>query len=126
MHNVSREGRIAFGWATAGVVFAVAFTVWALVAPVYSSGATLLDGNEEPLLRAVVATPLTVAVVTWLLLHIACRRNVAALRTLGLVLAGLLCGLAMLGAMTVGLLIAPAALALLAGALFTPVHGHTL
>jgi hypothetical protein len=73
MATASGNGRSAFWLATAGVICAAVFTIWALFASAYSSGETILEANPEFSVRVAVAAPLLVTSTVWLLLHVACR-----------------------------------------------------
>lgn len=121
MSQVSRDGKIAFAFTTGGVLLAAAFTVWALTASVYSSGQTLLEANRELVARLAVAAPAVVASLIWLTLHQACRRNSRALRTAGQAAAWAVLAFSFIAGFSFGAAVVPAGVALLVGALMTPV-----
>ena len=121
MRRTWTDGQLAFGLATLGVAAAVGFTVWALTASVYSHGGSLLSINEELSARAAVAAPVVVASLIWLCLHRACRHDSRAWRAAGLTGAWLVLAVAVLAGMSFGAAVLPAAAALLAAALITPV-----
>jgi hypothetical protein len=105
---------MAFGLATAAVVYAAAFTVWVLTAPVYGSGQTLLDENPEASVRVAIAMPLLVASIVWLLLLM--RARIPAL-----IVAWLLVAFAVITGFSIGMFVLPAALMLVVAAALTPV-----
>ncbi len=112
---------MACGLATVAVACAAAFTVWALTASAYSSGETLLQANPEASARVAIAIPVVVTSVVWLLLHVACRFEVSRARTAALALAWLLVAFAVVTGFTIGMFVMPAAAALVAAAVRTPV-----
>lgn len=121
MGVASRDGKVAFLFATAGVACAAAFTLWALTASAYSSGQTILEANEGVLPRVAIAMPLTVASLIWAVLHLACRRASRGWRTVGRVGAWALLAFAFITGFTIGIAIVPVGVALLVAALMTPV-----
>ncbi len=121
MEVTSREGKVAFWFATAGVAFAAVFTLWALTASTYSSGQTLLEANEGLLPRVAIATPLIVASLVWAFLHLACRRDSEGWLRAGQVGASAVLAFAFITGFTIGIAIVPAGIALLVAALMTPV-----
>ena len=126
MSSPRAAGRAAFALATAAVVFAAAFTVWALTAGAYSSaGQTLVEANDELTVRLAIAAPLAVTTAVWLLLHAACRRNLASARSTELWIAWLLVAFSIISGFSIGLFVMPAALLLAAAAHFTPVTART-
>jgi hypothetical protein len=116
-----RIGYAAFALATAAVVWTAGFTWWALTAPAYSDGETILQANPETLVRIAVGTPLASSMLAWVLLHIACRRGSTTAHTAGLVLASLLVIFSFVTGFSIGLLVLPGAVALSIGAAITPV-----
>jgi hypothetical protein len=121
MATGARSGRAAFGLATAAVVYAAAFTVWALVAPVYSSGQTILEVNPEFSVRVAIAMPLLVTSTVWLLLHVACRFDASLARIAGSTVAWLLIAFAVITGFSIGVFVMPGAVMLVAAAALTPV-----
>jgi hypothetical protein len=117
----ARNGRAAFGWATAAVVYAVAFTVWALVASVYSSGQTILEVNSEFSVRVAIAMPLLVTSTVWLLLHVGCRFDATLARIAASTVAWLLVAFAAITGFSIGMFVLPGAVMLVAAAALTPV-----
>jgi hypothetical protein len=117
----ARKGRLAFGLATAAVVYAVAFTVWALIAPAYSSGETILEENPELSVRIAIALPLLITATVWLLLHLACRFDAARTRRAAAIVAWLLVAFAVITGFSIGLFVLPGAVLLVAAATLTPV-----
>ncbi len=113
--------RSAFWLATGAVGCAAAFTAWALFAPAYSSGETLLEANPELSVRLAVAAPLVVTSTAWLLLHVACRFDAIWARRAALAVAWLLVAFAVVTGFSIGLFVLPGAVVLLAAALRTPV-----
>jgi hypothetical protein len=107
--------------ATAAVLWAAGFTGWALTASSYSDGQTILEANPETIVRVVIAFPLTVSALVWLLLAAACRTNRQWVRICGLVVASLLVLFAVLGSLTIGLFVLPGAVLLVLAAVYTPV-----
>jgi len=107
--------------ATAAVACAAAFTVWARTASVYSSGETILEANREFSVRLALAIPLLVTTGVWMLLHIACRSNVAWAKGAATTIASLLVAFAVLTGFSIGMFVMPAALLLLLAAVRTPV-----
>ena len=117
----SRDGWLAFWLASAAVAAAGAFTVWALVAPVYASGQTVLQANPEFSVRIAIATPLVLASVVWVLLRAACRFNANWARVTGATLAWLLLAFGVITGFSIGMLVLPAAGLLVLAATVTPV-----
>ena len=99
----------AFWLATLAVVFAAGFTVAAVFAPANSDGATLLEENRELPVQVAIAIPPVVASGVWLLLHVACRFDARCAKRAGVT------------GFSIGLLVAPAAIALVIAASLTPV-----
>jgi hypothetical protein len=116
------RGWVAFGVATAAVVYAAAFTAWALTAPFYSSGETILEVNPEVSVRIAIAIPLLVTSTVWLLLHLACRLDATRARTAAKTVAWLLVAFAVITGFSIGLFVLPCALMLVAAATLTPVE----
>jgi hypothetical protein len=122
MAAMPRPSRTAFWLATGAVAWAAAFTALALTASFYEPGGeTILEVNEELAVRVALAAPLLVSVLVWLALHIACRTDSQALRRLGIVTACLLVAFSLVTGFTIGTFVLPGAVALVAGALLTPV-----
>jgi hypothetical protein len=121
MVSASGNGRKAFWLATAAVMCAAAFTVWALFAPAYSSGETILEVNPEFSVRVAIAAPLLVTSTVWLLLHVACRFDATWAQRAALTVAWLLVAFALVTGFSIGLFVAPGALALVMAASLTPV-----
>src|SRR3954447_4796920 len=117
----ARSGWVAFGLATAAVVYAAVFTAWALTASVYSSGETILGENPELSVRVAIALPLLVTATVWLLLHVACRFDAARARIAAKAVAWLLVAFAVVTAFSIGLFVLPAAVMLVAAATLTPI-----
>jgi len=126
MRDISREGKVAFWSATAGVGCALAFTIWILTASVYSSGQTILEANEETSVRLAIALPLVVALVLWTVLHLACRRNSRVLRGVGRAMAWVLLAFAVVTGFSIGAFVLPVAVAFLVSALMTPVDNRSV
>jgi hypothetical protein len=115
------RGRRAFTLATAAVVWAAGFTWWVLTASVYSDGQTILEANPETTVRVAIAIPLAASAVVWALLRVACRANRRWARTCGIAAASLLLLFALVTGFSIGLLVLPGAVALVAAAVCTPV-----
>jgi hypothetical protein len=118
----ARRGWLAFGLATVAVVYAAAFTAWALTAPGYSSGETILEANPEVAVRVALAIPLLVTFSVWLLLHVACRLDATRARTAAKGVAWLLVAFAVITGFSIGLFVLPCAVLLVAAATLTPVE----
>jgi hypothetical protein len=117
----ARPRRAAFWLATGAVAWAVGFTVWALTASFYEPGGeTILEANDELIVRVALLLPVVISALVWLALQIACRRGRRWPRTLGLTAASLLLGFALLTGFTIGLFVLPGAVALTAAAMMTP------
>jgi hypothetical protein len=112
---------VAFGLATAAVAYAAAFTAWALTAPVYSSGQTILEANSELSVRVAIAMPLLVTSAVWLLLHVACRFDAPRARIVASTVAWLLVAFAVITGFSIGMFVLPGAALLVAAAALTPV-----
>jgi hypothetical protein len=121
MTAASGSGRAAFGLATTAVICAAAFTVWALFAPAYSAGESIVEANPELVARAAVAAPLLVTSAVWMLLHVACRFDARWARRVALAVASLLVAFAWMTGFTIGMFVLPGAVALVAAAALTPV-----
>jgi len=119
---MSRDGRIAFTLATGAVLAAALFTVWAVAGSAYDSGASVTEMNHGLGAWLVVAAPLAVATPAWVLLHVACRRNLRGPRAAAQAMAWLLVAFSVVSAASIGLLIGPLAIALVVAASFTPVE----
>ncbi len=123
MGSSLRPHRAAFWLATAAVAWAVAFTVWVLTAPFYEPGGeTILAANEELSVRIALFVPVVISALVWLALHIACRNDSRAARSLGLAAAAILLVFAILTGFTIGAFVLPGAIALTAAATLTPVR----
>ncbi len=118
-----RRGLIAFAAATLAVACAGAFTVWAHTASAYSDGQTILEANPGIGSELLIAMPLAVTALGWLLLHLACRYDRQEARTAGLTLAWLMVGFSIISGFSIGMFVMPAALAFVIAALMTPVRG---
>ena len=114
--QVTWSGRVAFTLATAAVLWAAAFTWWALTASTYSDGQTILEANGEAIVRIAIAAPLVVSVIAWTALSIACHTDSRAAAGLGLGCASLLALFALVTGFTVGSAVMPGAGALLVAA----------
>jgi hypothetical protein len=114
------HGRAALLLATTAVAGAAAFTVWALFAPVYSSGETILEANPEVSVRLALATPFVVTCGIWLLLHVACRSGAVWARRTASTIAWLLVAFAVITGFSIGLFVLPGAVALVIAAALTP------
>lgn len=97
--------------------------VWALTADVYSDGRTLLEENEEPLVRILVALPLVVSAAAWFALRQSRTRGGRTGRRIGLISAAFMWVVAGTTGFTVGNALLPTAAALLIAAVVTPTHG---
>ncbi len=117
----AHRGRSALLLASAAVVWAAGFTIWALTASAYSDGQTLLEANPEAVTRVAVAVPLAASALVWALLTAACRTHNRWARTGGIVVASLLVLFAIVTGFTIGLFVLPGAVALVAAAVNTPV-----
>ena len=126
MTTASRDGRRAFWLATAAVMLAAAFTVWALSASAYSSGETILAANPGLSVRLAVAAPLLVTSTVWALLRVACRRDATWARRVALAMAWLLVAFAVATGFSIGMFVAPSAVALVLAAALTPAGGSQL
>ena len=114
------RGRLAFVLASCAVVWAAAFTVWALTATAYSDGRTILETNPDTIVRVALAAPLVLSLVVWYVLWVACNVHSAAARVVGLVLATLLALFAVVTGFTIGLFVFPGAAMLVGAAGVTP------
>lgn len=121
MASRPHRGPSAFALATGAVVWAAGFTAWALTAPGYSDGQTILEANPETTVRVAIAIPLAVSAVVWVLLNTACRTNSGWARSCGIAAASLLVLFAVVTGFTIGLFVLPGAVALMAAAVRTPV-----
>lgn len=122
MSSSRRPHRAAFWLATAAVAWATAFTVWVLTASFYEPGGEpILAVNEELSVRIALFVPLVMSGLVWLALHIACRNDNRAARSLGLAAASILLLFAILTGFTIGTFVLPGAVALTAAAALTPV-----
>jgi hypothetical protein len=117
----TRNGRQAFGLATAAVAYAGAFTLWALTARVSSSGETLLEANPEVTVRLALALPLLITGGVWMLLRWACRSDTRWAKTVATGTAVVLVAFAAVTGFSIGMFVMPGALLLLLAALRTPV-----
>lgn len=86
-------------------------------------GETILVINEELSVRIVLFVPLVISGLVWLALHIACRNDNRAARSLGVAAACILLVFAILTGFTIGIFVLPGAIALTAAAALTP-SGH--
>lgn len=121
MGSEPRPRRTAFWLATGAVAWALAVTIWMLNASFYEPGGeTILEANDELLVRVALAVPVLASALVWLALHIACRGGRRSARTLGLAGASLLLGFALLTGFTIGTFFLPGAIALTAAAVLTP------
>ncbi|MEA2136333.1 MAG: hypothetical protein QOC68_4242 [Solirubrobacteraceae bacterium] len=125
MATASGNGRKAFWLATAAVMCAAAFTLWALLASAYSSGQTILEANSDLSVRVAVAAPLLVTSTAWLLLHVACRFDLTWARRTASTLAWLLVVFSVIAGFSIGLFVLPGAVALVVAAGLTPVGPST-
>ena len=118
----SRMGsRHGFWFATTAVLFAMAFTAWALFSPAYSSGETIVEANPELLARVAIAFPLTITAVVWLLLHAACRHDLRWVRGIARGIAWTLVAFAWVTGFSIGLFVLPVAIVLVLASHLTPV-----
>jgi hypothetical protein len=115
--QAERTGPLAFALATGAVLWAAAFTVWALTASAYSGGQTILEANPEAFVRVALATPLALSAGAWLAMHLACHRASRPAYALGLGFASVLALFALLAGFTIGLAVLPGATALLVAAI---------
>ena len=121
MVTASGNGRTAFWLATSAVMCAAAFTVWALFAPGYSSGETILEANPEFSVRVAIAAPLLLTSTVWVLLHVACRFDATWARRAASTIAWLLVAFALVTGFSIGLFVVPGAVVLVIAASLTPV-----
>ena len=120
MDDTARPRRAAFWLASGALAWAVGFTAWVLTAPVYEPGGeTILEANEEPIVRVVVFVPLVMSAFVWWTLHVACRGGSPAARRAGLAAASVLLFFALLTGFTIGMFMLPGAIALVAAAVMT-------
>jgi hypothetical protein len=110
-----------FWLANLAVVWAALFTAWAIFGSAYSSGESVLEANPDAPIA--LAAPLVVAATVWLLVHVACRDDAIGARRAASVLAWLLVAFAIVTGFSIGLFVLPAAVALVAAAVLTPVAG---
>lgn len=115
----------AFWASTAGIAYGGLLAVLAFTVPVYStdtsaggSGTATLAGEND--LGAVVLLPLVVAAGVFALLHLVCRFGSRPALGAAWTLAALTALLAVLGAMTIGIFIAPLAVLLVYACRATP------
>jgi FtsH-binding integral membrane protein len=117
----ARPRRAAFWLATGAVAWAAGFTAWVLTASFYEPGGeTILEANDEPIVRVALLVPLVTSAFVWLALHVACRDGRRAARTAGLVAASVLVAFALLTGFTIGTFFLPGAIALTVAAAITP------
>jgi hypothetical protein len=122
MASPLRTRRAAFWLATGAVAWAAAFTVWVLTASFYQPGGeTILAANDELIVRIALFVPLVTSAIVWLALHVACRNDNRAARSLGLTAASILLVFAILTGFTIATFVLPGAIALTAAAAMTPV-----
>ena len=107
--------------ANTALFLAAVFTGWALFAPQYSSGETILEANAELTVRLAIAFPLAVTLAVWLLLHVACRHDLRWARAVAAGIAWLLVAFAVVTGFSIGLFVLPIACVLVAAAWLTPV-----
>lgn len=123
MRSRARSTTAAFWLASGAVAWAGAFTAWVLTASVYEPGGeTILEANEELVVRVAVLAPLVTSALVWWALHVACRDGNRSARRWGLAAATLLLGFALLTGFTIGMFVLPGALALTVAAALTPVR----
>jgi len=103
------------------VTCAAVFTVWALTAPAYSSGETILEVNGGTAVRLALVAPLVVSSGFSLLLHLACRHNLAWPRIAASAVAWVLVAFAVAAVFSIGVFVMPVAILLVAAAHLTPV-----
>ena len=126
MSSSLRPRRAAFWLATGAVAWAAMLTVWVLTASFYEPGGeTILAANDELSVRIALFVPVVVSAFVWLTLHIACRNDSRAARSLGLATASILLVFAILTGFTIGLFVLPGAIALTAAAALTPLGTGT-
>ena len=101
----------AFLFATAAVAWGAAFFTWALLGAAYSNGDALAHAGD-PAQVALAALPLLVAGVAWWSLHRTCMGRASARPAVAL--AALTAAFSVVGAASIGVLIAPIALLLAA------------
>ncbi len=130
-----REGLLAFGLATAAVVWAVLLIPAALLLPAYS-GASCVEAPRGPAtctqetmtfvgangLRGllVLLLPAAVAALGWLLLRAKCMGGLRLAGVLAWVCAGALAAFSVVTGLSIGVYVLPTALLLLAAAARTP------
>jgi hypothetical protein len=113
----SPRGWVAFASATAAVALAGAFTYWALNEPM------LMQDDDVVTIRIAIALPLVLTTFGWILLHLACRYDRESLRNAGAAVATVLYLLCLISGFSIGLLVMPAAAALLVAVALTPAEG---
>ncbi len=117
----TRPCRAPFWIATGAVVWALAFTVWALTAPFYEpSGQTILEANDELSVRIALLLPAVISALVWRALRVACRDGRRGARAIGVTGASVLLFFALLTGFSIGLFVLPGAVALTAAAVMTP------
>jgi len=116
METRRREGLLAFASATAAVLLAGAFAYWAANDPM------LRNDDDQAVVRLVILLPLTFTVLGWVLLHAACRWDLAWAKLGASILAGVFLTLTYVAMASVGMLLMPAAGALALAAALTPVR----
>ncbi|HEX8083272.1 MAG TPA: hypothetical protein VF529_03215 [Solirubrobacteraceae bacterium] len=94
--------------------------VWAPTASAYSDGRTILEANPGTWFQIVIALPLAVTALGWMLLHVACRYDRGAAKIAGATLAWLLLAFSVVSGFSIGLFVMPAAVALVIAAIMTP------
>ena len=103
--------RPAFLFATAAVAWGAGFLAWALLGTAYSSGDPLAHAGD-PVQVAFAALPLLVAAAAWWSLHRTCAFGRSTLPTTAIVATWL--AFSLVSAASIGLLLAPAGLLLVA------------
>lgn len=111
------RGWIAFASATTAVALAGVFTLWAVNEPM------LMQDDDVVTIRVAIALPLVLTTLGWVLLHLACRYDRAALRNAGAAVATVLYVLCLISGFSIGLLVMPAAAALMVAVALTPAEG---
>jgi hypothetical protein len=135
MQGTARDGRLAFGLATAAVAWGALLILAALVAPSYSGeGCTAIPngrvdcGHHTQTFAEVngahalwlLALPLAFAALAWLVLHAKCSRGLRGASEAAMILAFGIVWFSILASFSIGLYVLPMAVLVFAAARRTP------
>jgi hypothetical protein len=135
MQGAARDGRLAFGLATAAVAWGALLILAALVAPSYSGGGCTVTTNgptrcthdTQTFVQVngmhsllLVGLPLAFAVLAWLVLHAKCSRGLQGATEAASMFALGLFGFSILTSFSIGIYVVPMAILILVAAGRTP------